>query len=382
MNPEKSRCHPRTGGLLLAALLLAGLGAVCAVAAEVVNRVVLRVNDRIATLYDYQLSLADRLRQIRSQPGIPEAERERLSDEAPKMVMKEILDELLILSRADQLGIVASELEIEDAIGRMRERAGVETDEQFRLALAQSGLTIEELRENTRRQLAWDEVIGREILPRIELSDEDLRRYYDDHAEEFRVPEKIRVEEIVVLSEETPVPDSVESLANEIRARLEQGESFEEITEAYDEAVSAVIDVGWVAPGDLAPVIEEALWPLPEGALSEPIAGRGGLHIARLLERSEATVEPFEDVKEAIRRRERQRLYAEEAEEYLLELEEKALIVGNVPEEAAGFRRAAGRPLLADQYEFFEAATDDDDADEPLGIETIAPEAPPDGSEP
>jgi peptidyl-prolyl cis-trans isomerase SurA len=361
--------------LVVAALtsVLAAAGA--AGAAEVVNRVVLRVNDRIATLYDYQQLLADRLRQIRTQPAIPAAERERLVDEAPKMVMKETLDELLILSRADQLGIVPSDLEIEDAVGRMRERAGITSDEEFRLALESQGMTTDELRENVRRQLAWDEVIGREILPRIEVSDDDLRRYYDDHPEEFQVPEKIQVEEIVVLAEQTPVPDVVDALAREIHARLEAGESLETVADAYGEAVSSVIDVGWVARGDLAPVLEEALWPLEAGELSEPIAGRGGLHIARILDRSEQTIQPLEDVKDDIRRRERQRLYAEEAEAYLLELEEKALIVGDVPEEAADFRRVSGRPLLADQYEFFDAPGEEERDDGPIGIETVEPES-------
>jgi len=369
MNADDSRTRSKITPSALAALatliVVAASPGLCA--AEVVNRVVLRVNDRVATLYDYQQGLADRVRQIRSQAAVPASERQRLIDESPKMVMKEILDELLVLSRADQLSIVPSDLEIEDAVRRMRERAGIADDEQFRVALAQSGMTLETLRDNTRRQLAWDEVVGREILPRIKVTEEDLHRYYQDHPEEFRVPEKIHVEEVVVLSEETPPPVEVEDVARRLRERIVQGESLETVAAEYGDAVSSVIDVGWVAPGDLAPVLEEALWPLEEGETSEPIAGRGGLHIARVLERSAATVEPFDDVKEDIRRRERQRLYGDEAEAYLLELEKKALIVGNVPEEAADFRRVSGRPLLSDQYEFFK--THEDRGEEFPGLE-------------
>ena len=70
--------------------------------AEVLNRVVLRVNDRIATLYDYQQRRADMVREVLRREQDPE-ERQRLISQAGEAVFADMFRELLLESRADQL---------------------------------------------------------------------------------------------------------------------------------------------------------------------------------------------------------------------------------------------------------------------------------------
>lgn len=311
-----------------------------------VNRVVLRVNDRIVTLYEYQRAVAVQIRDIRNAPGLTDQQRQERLGEVGRFIMKAMFEEQLILSRADQLAVTVDESDVEEQIRGMWERAGIETEEQFRDALAQQGMREQDFREQMRKQLRSNIVRGREVAPRVDLADEDLRRFYRDNQERFAIPERARFEEVVILEGVVPA-DRMAPLASLARTRLTSGEVATDVAEGLGEGATAV-DVGWVTPGDLAPVLDAVAWDLQTGDVAEAVAARGGLHVLKMLEREPASVQPFEDVRDAIEREERGRLFDEEYLLYMEELAEAAYIVERLPEEAVGYRPVATPSLDAD----------------------------------
>ena len=310
------------------------------------NRVVLRVNDRIVTLYEYQRAVAVQIRDIRNAPGLTDQRRQELLAEVGQIIMKALFEEQLILSRADQLAVTVNESDVEEQIRGMWERAGIETEEQFRDALAQQGMREQDFREQMRKQLRSNIVRGREVAPRVDLADEDLRRFYRDNQERFAIPERARFEEVVILEGVVPA-DRMAPLASLARTRLVSGEAAAEVTEGLGEGATAV-DVGWVTPGDLASALDAVAWDLQPGEVAEAVPARGGLHVLKMLEREPASVQPFEDVRDAIEREERGRLFDEEYLLYMEELAEAAYIVERLPEEAVGYRPVASPSLDAD----------------------------------
>ncbi len=349
MNRESRRSR---GGVLRLAPLAALFAALAALPATgqsdpgAENRVVLRVNDRIVTLYDYQRALAEQSRLIRNAAGLTEAQRQEQLSQAGRMIMKRLFEEQLILSRADQLAVVIDESDVERQIRATWERFGIENEEQFRDALAQSGMREDDFRERTRVELRANVVRGREVAPRIDVADDDLRRFYRDNRERFLIPERARLEEVVILEDDVP-PDRMAPLASQARDRLMAGEEAAKVAEDLGERSTAV-DVGWVAPGDLAPALDAVAWDLRAGDVSEAVSARGGLHVLKMLEREPASVQPFEDVRDAIEREERGRLFDEEFDLYMEELAEAAYIVERLPEEAMGYRPVATSSLDAD----------------------------------
>ena len=260
--------------------------------------------------------------------------------------MKAMFEEQLILSRADQLAVVIDESDVEQQIRATWERFGIENEEQFRDALAQSGMREEDFRQRTRVELRANVVRGREVAPRVDLADEDLRRFYRDNQERFAIPERARFEEVVILEGVVPA-DRMAPLASLARTRLTSGEAATEVAEGLGEGATAV-DVGWVTPGDLAPALDAVAWNLQAGDVAEAVSARGGLHVLKMLEREPASVQPFEDVRDAIERQERGRLFDEEYTLYMEELAEAAYIVERLPEEAVGYRPVATPSLDAD----------------------------------
>ena len=322
--------------------------------AEVVNRVVARVNDRIATLYDYETRFQDGLARIRELPADPVERGEFLAQHA-RDTMKAVFEELLVLSRADQLGVFVSDTEVDDALIDMREQNDLQNNDQFRAALAASGIIYEDLLEQYRTQLMFQRVMGREVYSQIDISEEDLRRYYRENEDEFREPERRQIREIVVL-DATGSDSAAAELASVVVGALRAGRSFEDVAADYDdETVSSVIDVGWVTPGDLDPKLEEAVWALEVGAYGDPVTAPGGLHVARLIALEASVVKPFKDVEDAIHQQQRMAATEDRIAGYLVDLEETSYLFLDPPEAAAGFRTATGETPLSAEFPILDA---------------------------
>ncbi len=330
-------------GMVLPLLLLAG--AAVPASGEVAAKIILRINDRIATLHDYEAGRDDLRREI-GRKNLDPAEREQELAAAGEVVYKNLYEDLLLQSRADQLNIPAPEQDIDAAVQQMRDNFNLTTDEQFRGALAQSGMTEKELRDNLKKNLRVRELVGREVQGKIRLEEDDLRRYYQKNVDLFRVPEQVHLRDAVLLSDKTASAAERERIANQIRTAVAAGKTFEEAAKPFvDQGLGGtVVDLGWLSQSDLDPGIVQASWSLAPGAMSEPTEGRGGTHLLQMVERRPSYVRPFPEVQAEIEARERNRLFRDRFAQYEQELEKNSLIVARPPAEAANFRRLIGVP--------------------------------------
>ena len=328
---------------LLFCLLLAGVS----VGSAEVNEIVLRVNDRIATTYDYDSERAERFQAIQQADSLTEERKQELLAVLGETVMKDLFEQLLMLSRADQLKIQISPSEIEEAVDRTKKNFGIQNQAEFRAALESSGMTEDKLRGRLEKTLLTQKVMGEEVYSRVSVDEEDLRRYYQSHAEDFQVPQRLNLQEVVVLESSGLNDDDLALLAEEIRQQLSTGRDIEEVVAPYlEEGVSSgVVDLGWVEVGDLNQDLEEAVWGLEAGGVSPAVEARGGRHILVVAEREEARLLEFLEVQDQIRSIEQGRLMQDEMAKYIEELKNKSYVVANPPPEAAGFRASLASSL-------------------------------------
>lgn len=324
--------------------LLCAAWAVLALAAGTsfgdVNRVVLQVNDHIATLHDYRTRYGERLRALQAAP-IPEEERATRLAELGESVFREMFDELLLLSKASHEGTEVTDEMVTSAVDSMREANGLADEEAFEAALASSGMTRAMLRDQARRSLLLQQVTAREIQSRIDLEEEDLRRYYQSHLEQFAVPARRQLRSVVVLESSALDEGARAALAGEIADLLRSGSDALAEELARRSAVgetTELVDLGWVEQGDLAPAIEAAVWSLEPGSVSEPVAARGGLHVVEVVAAEAADVRPFVEVRDEVEQLELLRLQQEAVTAMLTDLESASFIRIDPPPEAAGFR--------------------------------------------
>lgn len=339
----------RLAELLVGLLCFFALAAAPA-SAEVVDRIVLRVNDEIVTLHQYRQQLSERLEAIRD-ADVPEEARQRLKEEAGRAVLRDLFDEMLLLSRADQLGIRATPEQVEMAVTDARQRSGLTTEEEFKAALERSGMTYDGLRKRMERNIVLQMVMGREVQSRIQPNEEEGLRFYRKHQGDFQVPEKVHLREVVILESGGPA-GADRDFARSLRDEIGEGKDLEAVVEPYQLAgrTTGVIDLGWVSLGDLDEALSDAVSGLGAGAISEPTEARGGLHVLELLEREPAHVQPYNEVQDEVMRRLREESFASTLDEYMAEIEEAAYIRADPPPEAEGFRVARSERLSLEDF--------------------------------
>jgi parvulin-like peptidyl-prolyl isomerase len=299
--------------------------------AEVIDRVLVRVDSRAVT----QSSLDQRLRQRAKEDGTPLSGKDLL--EAEKAAMEDLVNEMLLDDRARQLGLTATDAEAEEQIRKLKEQNQVATEEEFAAALAASGLTVNQLREQLRRTLSVQRVVAREVYSKIDLGDDALRRAYERDRESWRLPEQVRVSEILVPRGEG---NAGQARLDDLEEKLRGGEKFEALVPLYSSGGSRDRggDLGLVSKGELNPEIEKVVFSLPAGAVSDPVATKFGWHVVKVVEKVPAGLRPFADVKGEILKREQAARYPKKLAEYLGRLKREAVI--QVSAEASAYYAA------------------------------------------
>jgi parvulin-like peptidyl-prolyl isomerase len=325
-----------------ASALLVGLVVALPAGGEQLNRIVLRVNDRIATYDEYRERRNARVEAISEAKNLGAEERKQLIFDSGRAAMKEIFDELLVLSRAQQLHLEASEDEIQRAVENARKRFGIQSDEQFSQALAQSGTTLEAFRQKMANNILFNEVIQREVTPKVKVDDEEVARYWREHPQEFGIPEQRQIEEALVRDESAPGEAERAAMAEQVRAAVAEGKSVTDAVAGLGLADKVlVLDHGWVERGALDATLEKAAWELAAGGVSPVTKGRGGLHVLRVVAVKPASVQPLDTVRAQILDRMRDEQYQKRSEQFLDELAAKAFVVEHLPAEAEGYRSAS-----------------------------------------
>ncbi len=337
--------------------------------------IVLRVNERISTTWDYQRRRAEKIRLIQGAENLAPQQQQRLLANVGVSTMDDIFEELLMLSRADQLGIRVEAADLDRAMAATMQNYGIESEQQFEEALAASGMNVEKFRENLSQSLLVQKLMGQEVHPRISLEEEDLRRFYQNHLDEFSEPERLQLQEVVVLSSSGLSAEEMTETAEEIRSQIQGGADLTESVAPYAEqgVTTNAVDLGWVELGDLDAELEKAVWDLQAGQVSEPVSGRGGLHVLLVAKRVEARLKAFAEVEGEIRATEGERLLSSEMQEYLEELETAAYVVVNAPPDAMGFRASLQMTSDTDDLELALTApliTPEPAEDEPAAQET------------
>jgi peptidyl-prolyl cis-trans isomerase SurA len=210
--------------------------------------------------------------------------------------LSQLIDDELVLAKADELGITVTEAEIDEALGtalaNMRRQFG--SEEAFRAQLGKEGMTEDDLkrryRDEIRDQLKGRRTIDKEVNSKIDVSEEDIRRFYEEHKTEIpALPQRMEIAQIIVrLKPGGEARQAALAKIEEVQRKLAAGEDFEELAKTYSDGPSAARggDLGVFRPSDMEPAFAAAVEALSPGEISAPVETRIGVHIIRLDEKT------------------------------------------------------------------------------------------------
>ncbi len=285
--------------LCLAVAML--LTATCKVYGEVNNRVVAMVNEDIITLHELKTAI-ERFTGLDIE-DLKSADRDRYY-QIREAILNNLINELITEQQVNQLGIKVTKEETDKALDRVK-RINNLTQEDLLYSIKKEGLSLEEYRENIKKQIQHFRLLDHEVKSKIVITEENLKKYYNDHKEKYHQPGKVKLGRIFL---KTGNPGDGEEKAAarktglEIMKSLEQGRRFSDMARQYSQGPAANEggDLGWIKVSELDPEMREMIADLSPGEFTGLCPSPHGFHIIKLLERKHGGLKEFKEVKDAI----------------------------------------------------------------------------------
>ena len=274
--------------------------------AELVDRIVAKVNDEVITLSELNEEGEATFEKIR-QNAPPDQIRNSIR-QAKKDILTGLIDRMLISQKAEISGLSVSNEDLDATIDRILEQNKISM-ERFQEQLQAMGMTEAQYREKMKNQILQSKLINYEIRSKVVITDEKVRRYYDESFGQQESSEGYHLLQIGCLwgpdgRSETRLDAG--KRAEQLHAMISEGENFKEIAKAYSDLPSASDggDIGVFKKEELASYMLDAIKGLNPGQVSEIIETSAAFQFFKLLSSREGNIvqqAPFETVKEEIR---------------------------------------------------------------------------------
>jgi parvulin-like peptidyl-prolyl isomerase len=208
-------------------------------------------------------------------------------------------------------------------------KAGVNTATELEQKLQAQGSSIESLRAASRNRQMAQQYLGKEAALNLGYDRPDIRKYYEENKESYAITAKVKWEQIQLKFNKNGGKEGALKKAEEIKKQLDAGEVFAVIASKCSDGPTAANGGlwSWTVQGSIkAKEIDQALFELPIGEISEPIETQASVDIIRVIDRTEAGYERFEDVQEDIKNHLKMTLFQKRVNDLMKDLKEKANI--------------------------------------------------------
>lgn len=182
--------------------------------------------------------------------------------------------------------------------------------ETIELEENQIELYFEENKENfkhpERVKIEYIELSSLGLTESIEISDEETQEYFSRNSSNYRVPEERSASHILIALSQDASDDDVaekQKLGQDIKARIDAGEAFADLATEFSEDPGSATNggsLGFFGKGAMVPEFEEAAFSMEVGSVSEPVRSDFGLHIIKLDEIKAESGEELSAVKDDI----------------------------------------------------------------------------------
>ena len=351
----------------VAILLLAFLAGL-PVSAEILEQVLVKVNGEIITKTELEMrqvsALRQRLRQNLNPADISKDEelQKQLNEITPQIVV-DTIDELLVMQRGKELGYKMGDEQFASILQNIRKENKLEDQAAFEAALKQEGLTLADLRKSLERQMIFSRVQQVEVFGRIAIAEDEARKYYNEHANEFTTPSNLTIREILVEVPTLPgapagqsqgqkgqglfsvaLDDDAKAKAEAIRKRALAGEDFAQLAGSESASASKANGglIGPISQEELAPALVEILLKMNPGDITQPLQSPRGYQILKLESKTASQTMTFEQARDQIANKVFAQKRQGELERYLRKLRSQAIIEWKNPEIQKVYERATG----------------------------------------
>ena len=156
------------------------------------------MNGEIFTKTDLETRQVAALRQRNIQGEQNDEQLRQALGQITPQLMVEAVSEMLLVQRAKELGYKMTDEQFTQAVDNIKKEYKLDTDEKFQAALKQENMAMVDLRRQFERSMLVQRVEQAEVFGKIAISEDEARKYYQAHLDEFTTPAAVTMREILV----------------------------------------------------------------------------------------------------------------------------------------------------------------------------------------
>lgn len=256
--------------------------------------------------------------------GSPQQPSEEQATSLKLSILKELIDYEILMQRAEKLGLLATDDEVETKLNEIK---APYTQEEFDKRMKERNLTLDDFKRDLRRSITIDKVQNKEIKSKISITDADISNYYNQHKAEFNLIEpQYHLAQILITPQPNPQVRNLKNdkaqneaeakdKAQKLENRLDSGEDFATVAMNYSEQPETSAnggDLGFVPESSLKGDKQawDVITKLKPGQYSQPLAATDpqsgkvyGYRIIKMITKEQAGQRELADprVQQAIR---------------------------------------------------------------------------------
>ncbi len=305
---------------------------------EPADSVAVTVNGVDITEAELQKNIKPQLDKIAQQnKQLPPAFAQAYEKQLRQQALDRIIIGLLLEEKVKETNIVVTEEEVINQVKAMlaAQRPPVSLEE-FKKTRAESGQSFDEIKEQVRKGMAYQKLVEAQWAGKINITEEDAKKYYDENPTKFEVKEQVRASHILIKTDTTDSeadPNQAKAEAKaKIQGLLEQikgGADFAELAKANSDGPSAARggDLDFFPRGKMVPPVDKAAFALEVGKVRDFVETRCGYPILKVPDPKDPSTTSFEQARNNLIRQLTQRKQAEIANKYIESLKAAANIV-------------------------------------------------------
>jgi peptidyl-prolyl cis-trans isomerase SurA len=309
----------------------------------VVEEIIARINNSIVTRADLRKAREQLYSEAHQQQDTAASELQAKDHE--KDLLRDLIDQQLLLQKASDLGITA-DTDLVKRLNELRLQMHADSMEEMQKAAEAQGISWEDFKQNLKNNLLTQKVIGQEVGGHIAVTNQEIQQYYDQHKGDMDRPEEVRLSEILISTQTTAavktdkgvtaLPETASSdvvaqaqaKANQVYDLLKKGGNFADLAKQYSNGPTAAVggDLEYFKRGTLSKEYEAKVFDLPTGQFTEPIRTNQGFVILKVTEHQSAGVPPLKEVETQVQEQIYMTKMQPALRDYLTRLREEAYI--------------------------------------------------------
>jgi len=259
-----------------------------------------------------------------------------------QIILDRLVESELLSQKGKELNITAPDEEILSRIEQFKKQ--FPTEAEFEAKLKENQISLEDLKNELRKNMIISKVIQQQMASQTESdsanSDEELKKYYDAHKDQFKQEEMVKASHILVKVEKG-ADEATKKKAKEkidgILKKVKAGEDFAKLAKDNSDCPSSQSggDLGFFTSKQMVPEFSKAAFSMKKGEVSGVIETPFGYHIIKVTDNKPAAETSFEESKARIKQYLSGKQRSDTVRNYIQSLREKADIKSFLPKTAA-----------------------------------------------